>query len=102
MKVSDMAFFALRWSDEWDMSSFRYFRDKWNLAEDAYFIRQYQNVGWRRRGFLMRNGALRWLVSWRLRKGAEQALRPLEKRLNKWISDRYAKNHDLTLYRGRG
>jgi GT2 family glycosyltransferase len=101
LKVSDMAFFALRWSDDWDMSSFRYFRDKWNLTEDAYFLRQYRYLGWRRREMLMRNGLLRWLVSTRLKKAAEWALRPLERRLNKWMSNRYSNKHDLPLYRGQ-
>ena len=98
LKVSDMAFFALRWSDDWDMSSFRYFRDKWNLTEDAYFLRQYRHLGWRRREMLMRNGLFRWLVSTRLKKAAEWVLRPLERRLNKWISHRYSNKHDLPLY----
>lgn len=101
MSLPDMAFFALRWSDEWDMSSFRYFRDKWNLLEDSYFLRQYENLGWRRRGFLMRSGLLRWLGSWRLRIGAERVLRPLERRVNRWLSGRYAKEQRVPTYRSR-
>lgn len=93
MRFSDVPYFALRWSDEWDLASFHHFRDKWKLAEDAYFAREYRNLGWRRRNIMMRAGLLRWLPSWKLRLGAERVLRPLERRINRMISARYAQRH---------
>jgi GT2 family glycosyltransferase len=90
---SDIGYFALRWSDEWDLASFHRFRDKWKLTEDAYFAREYRNLGWRRRNIMMRAGLLRWLPSWKLRLAAERLLRPLEQRVNRLISRRYARRH---------
>ena len=90
MSLTDVPFFALRWSDSWDLASFDHFRTKWRLDEDAYFQAQYRNVGWRRRSLMMRGGLLRWLPHWRLQAGAEWLLRPLERRLNKVIAGRYA------------
>jgi len=49
LEWSDMPFYALRWCDEWTLASLHRFRDKWHLTEDAYFTRQYANLGWRRR-----------------------------------------------------
>ena len=90
MSLADVPYFALRWSDAWDLASFQHLRTKWRLDEDAYFERQYRNLGWRRRSLMMRGGLLRWLPHWRLQASAEQLLRPLERRLNKLIAKRYA------------
>jgi GT2 family glycosyltransferase len=46
---SDMPFYMLRWSDAWELASFRRLREKWNLSEDGYFKSRYRNLGWRRR-----------------------------------------------------
>jgi GT2 family glycosyltransferase len=97
LQMSDVPYFALRWSDLWDLSSFHYLRDKWNLDEDEYFRRQYRNLGWRRREIMMRGGVLRWLRSVRLRAAAERMLRPLERRVNAAIATRHAKRHGLLL-----
>jgi GT2 family glycosyltransferase len=91
--LSDVPYFALRWSDDWDLTSFHRLRDKWNLTEDAYFAREYRNLGWRRRNIMMRAGLLRWLPSWKLRLAAERLLRPLERRVNRMISARYARRY---------
>jgi GT2 family glycosyltransferase len=93
MRLADVPFFALRWSDEWDMASFRHFKAKWRLADDAYFAREYRNLGWRRRNLMMRAGLLGWLPSWKLRIAGERVLRPLERRINRTISARYAARH---------
>ena len=97
LRLSDVPFFALRWSDLWDLSSFHYLRDKWNLDEDEYFRRQYENLGWRRRQLMMHSGVLRWLVSVRLRRIAERMLRPFERRLNAMIARRHARRHGVWL-----
>jgi hypothetical protein len=92
----DVPFFALRWSDQWDVSSFHYLRDKWNLDEDEYFLRQYKHLGWRRHELMMRAGLLRWLVSWRLRGAVERMLRPVEQRVNSAIA-RHAERHGVPI-----
>jgi GT2 family glycosyltransferase len=97
LRLSDVPFFAIRWSDLWDLSSFHYLRDKWNLDEDEYFLRQYTNLGWRRRELMMRSGLLRWLVSFRARGAAERILRPFERLVNAAIARRHAKRHGLRL-----
>lgn len=93
MALADIPFFALRWSDAWDLASFDHLRSKWRLEEDNYFKAQYRNVGWRRRGLMMRCGLLRWLPHWRLQAGAERVLRPIERRVNRSIAKRYADKH---------
>jgi GT2 family glycosyltransferase len=93
LKVADAPYFALRWSDAWDLASFQYFQSKWRLADDAYFAREYRNLGWRRRDIMMRGSFLGWLPSWKMRLAGERMLRPLEKRLNRAISARYAARH---------
>ncbi len=97
LRMSDVPFFALRWSDLWDLSSFHHLRDKWKLDEDAYFRRQYENLGWRRREIMMRGGLLRWLVSARARAAVERILRPLERRVNATLSRRHARRHGVTI-----
>ncbi|MGQ0834833.1 MAG: glycosyltransferase family 2 protein [Gammaproteobacteria bacterium] len=89
MALADVPFFALRWSDEWDLASFKRFRNKWSLEDDRYFQTQYRNLGWRRRGLMMRGGLLRWLPHWWLRAGAERLLRPIERHINRIIARRY-------------
>ena len=95
LRLSDVPFFALRWSDLWDLSSFHHLRDKWNLDEDEYFRRQYENLGWRRREMMMRGGLLRWLVSARVRATVERALRPLERRVNMLFARHHARRHAI-------
>lgn len=97
LRMSDVPYFALRWSDVWDLSSFHYFRDKWKLDEDEYFQREYKNLGWRRRGLMMRGGLLRWLVSWRARAFVERMLRPLERSVNSAIARRHARRYGVRL-----
>jgi hypothetical protein len=97
LRLSDVPFFALRWSDLWDLSSFHYLRDKWRLDEDEYFRRQYENVGWRRREIMMRGGVLRWMLSVRARAAAERLLRRLERRVNAAIARHHARAHGIPL-----
>ena len=95
MALADVPYFALRWSDAWDLASFAHFRDKWRLENDRYFQVEVRNVGWRRRGLMMRGCLLRWLPSWRLRAWAERVLRPVEKRFNAAIARRHERRHGL-------
>lgn len=90
LRLADLPYFALRWSDAWDLASFHHLREKWGLVEDAYFEEQYRLLGWRRRELMMQGCLLRWLPSTRLRRGAERALRPLERTLNAWWARRDA------------
>ena len=88
LHLSDVPYFALRWSDAWDRASFEHLREKWRLVHDDYFEQQYRILGWRRRELTMQGCLLRWLPSIRLRRAAERALRPLERAVNAWWARR--------------
>lgn len=80
---SDLAFFMLRWSDEWEVKSLKRFRKKWNLDKDKYFKKRYKRLGHRRHHAFLRplvrqlafGQTLPWLESFVIR---------LERRLN-WV-----------------
>lgn len=93
LEWSDIPYFMLRWSDDWEMSSLHHFRNKWGLAEDDYFKNRYKRLGWRRRieivkplvahlAFLGKKRTL-WL---------ERRLVYLEKVLNRYLTTRYARS----------
>lgn len=93
MALADVPYFALRWSDEWDLASFEHFRNKWRLADDRYFQVERRNVGWRRRGLMMRGCLLRWVPTWKLKGAAERLVRPLERRVNRIVVRRHERRH---------
>jgi GT2 family glycosyltransferase len=97
LALSDWHFYMLRWSDAWELESLRRLQQKWDLAEDSYFKQKYKALGWRRRKtilmpivrrltFGIRNRWLEKVVMYGL-------LAPIEKRLNRYLTDRYAKLH---------
>lgn len=53
LERSDLAFYMLRWSDDWTLKSLHHFRDKWNVVEDGYFTSKYKKLGWRRRSTIL-------------------------------------------------
>lgn len=53
LKLSDVHFYMLRWSNAWTLSSLHRLQKKWDLAEDAYFTTKYKKLGWRRRATLI-------------------------------------------------
>ncbi|MBE9190772.1 glycosyltransferase [Gloeocapsopsis crepidinum LEGE 06123] len=87
-ELTDMPFFMLRWSDAWELASLKHFREKWDVTEDKYFQKRYERLGERRyqaflKPFIRRFSFGRqnyWLV---------QKIVPLERKLNRYISDRY-------------
>jgi hypothetical protein len=51
---TDIPFYMLRWSDEWERTSLDRLREKWNLTNDEkYFKRRYKHIGWRRWKYLV-------------------------------------------------
>ncbi|MGF1482021.1 MAG: glycosyltransferase family 2 protein, partial [Cyanophyceae cyanobacterium] len=48
LKLSDVHFYMLRWSDQWTLKSLQRLREKWDLAEDGYFQNKYEKIGCRR------------------------------------------------------
>ena len=53
LETSDLHFYMLRWSDAWQLNSLKRMREKWNLAEDAYFTTKYKRLCWRRYGTII-------------------------------------------------
>ena len=53
LETSDWHFYMLRWSDAWQLNSLKRMREKWNLAEDAYFTTKYKRLHWRRYGTII-------------------------------------------------
>lgn len=88
---SDLSFFMLRWSDEWEEKSLKHFRNKWNLPKkDKYFKKRYRRMGHRRHQAFLRpfvrqltfGNPVPWLEKWAI---------ALERPLNRWITASYKK-----------
>jgi GT2 family glycosyltransferase len=89
LEWSDLPFFFLRWSDEWELDSLAHFKQKWDLTgNDKYFKKRYKRLGHRRyQAFLrpfVRQISFGHTVPW-----LEERLKPLERALNRYITDRY-------------
>ncbi|MEM9535570.1 MAG: glycosyltransferase [Cyanobacteria bacterium P01_E01_bin.45] len=86
---SDLEYFMLRWSDEWELKSLKRFRKKWDLGKKSkYFKKRYQRLG-HRRHFAFLKPLVRKFTFGKPTPWLEQSLIPLERRLNRWISHRY-------------
>jgi GT2 family glycosyltransferase len=89
----DYTYFSLRWSDAWDLASFEHFRQKWNVEEDWYFERRYNRLGRRRYRALMR--PIISLFPWKEKRNEfADWLQVVERPINNFISDRYARQHE--------
>ncbi|VEP15837.1 putative glycosyltransferase [Hyella patelloides LEGE 07179] len=53
LKWSDLHYYMLRWSNDWETKSLNRLREKWNLAEDSYFKQKHKALGWRRRDTIL-------------------------------------------------
>jgi len=90
LQWSDLHYYMLRWSDDWTLKSLKRLREKWDLAEDAYFTTKYQKLGWRRKMTIIAP------IIWKLTFGLyspklERLFMKFERLLNHWLSDRHAK-----------
>jgi GT2 family glycosyltransferase len=89
----DYTYFGLRWSDAWDLASFEHFRKKWDIEEDWYFERRYNRLGRRRYRALMR--PIISLFPWKDKRNEfADWLQFIERPINNFISDRYARKHE--------
>ncbi len=91
LELTDLPFYMLRWSDAWQLNSLHRLRDKWNLDEDAYFQIKYKRMGWRRRKSILMPLSER--LTFGIKSGffERRILCPLDKLLNRYLSDRYFK-----------
>lgn len=97
LQWSDLHYYMLRWSDDWETKSLIRMRQKWELAEDSYFKQKHKALGWRRRDtilspivdkltFGINNRFLKKLVMFGL-------LAPAEKTLNRYLTSRHEQAH---------
>jgi GT2 family glycosyltransferase len=90
---SDLAFFMLRWSDEWETRSLKYFRKKWDLPKkDKYFKKRYRRLGYRRHQAFIKPWVKRLLLG-HAPPAVVQGLIALDRQLNRWITTRYYRLH---------
>ena len=88
---SDLSFFMLRWSDEWEEKSLKHFRKKWELPKkDKYFKKRYRRMGHRRHHAFLRP-FIRKLTFGKAIPWLEQGAIALERRLNRRITTSYKK-----------
>ena len=89
---SDLAFFMLRWSDEWEVRSLKYFCKKWDLPKkDKYFKKRYNRLGYRRHQAFLKPWVKR--VLGQVPPGLMNALIRVERHINRWVTDNYYRSH---------
>lgn len=94
LRLSDMPYFMLRWSDGWERRSLQHVIAKWDLSTRGTAGRRLANVGWRRRQYLVEPMAARLtsaLPTRRLRGFAHRMVVGTERRLNGLLN----RVHDL-------
>ena len=91
LKWTDLHFYMLRWSDAWELSSLKHLRNKWNLSEDEYFQKKYKSLG-RRRHYTIISPLVKSIFG-RGIYPLEKVLIKLDRILNHYLSDRYARKH---------
>lgn len=93
LELTDMPFYMLRWSDAWELTSLHRLRDKWNLTEDEYFKNRYNGLGWRRKATIIKplSRKISKTILRRQSKKVEDLLVSVDKALNKYLTNRYAR-----------
>jgi GT2 family glycosyltransferase len=94
---SDLPYFLLRWSDEWNHATLEYVRKKWGLAEDdpsrvtdETWLRNHRWTALARPA-----RAIRWILGWRLGTWLiDRSLIPAEGLLTRWLVRRAARERE--------
>lgn len=94
-KWSDMHYFMLRWSDDWELASLQHFRDKWQLKKDKYFKKRYSRLGQRRHQAFVKP-LVKQINFGQRSPWLENLLIPLERTINRIVTERYTRNHPAT------
>ncbi|BAZ38301.1 putative glycosyl transferase [Calothrix sp. NIES-4101] len=96
LAITDIPYYMLRWSDAWEKSSLQHLRDKWNLTEDEYFQNRYQRLGWRRNITII-NPITRKMPFGKFGvRLVSKVLRILDKKINSYLTNRYARNNHIS------
>jgi GT2 family glycosyltransferase len=91
LKLTDVHFYMLRWSDAWTMSSLERLREKWDLTTDGYFKHKYKTLGWRRRQTIV-IPLSRFLSFGLNNKLLNLVLGAIDKKLNYYLTTAWSKN----------
>lgn len=95
-KWYDLAYFMVRWSNDWDRASLNHLRKKWRLSEDSYFKKRYKIIGNRRRELLVKPLVQR--LTWgHGNHHLERLLNGLEQWLNNFFYQRHLKHRARVL-----
>ena len=91
LKLSEIPYYMLRWSDAWEKESLTHLAAKWDLIEDDYFTNRYKRLGWRRRSELITPMAMPFQVFGKpFRKWVKRQLITVDKRVNAYVTRRHA------------
>ncbi|MEA5466826.1 glycosyltransferase family 2 protein [Leptothoe sp. PORK10 BA2] len=92
MELSDLPYFMLRWSDEWERASLKHFQKKWNLADSKYFQKRYKKLGQRRHKELIKPLVAQFsFLSDPAKTWLEKRLVSIEKLFNRYLSGQHQK-----------
>jgi GT2 family glycosyltransferase len=92
---SDLPFFMLRWSDAWELASLEHFRQKWKVSQNKYFEKRYNRLGHRRHQAFLKPLIRKFSFGRKLPRLEQKILSavvPLERQLNRYISDRHSRS----------
>ena len=90
-KFSDLGYFMLRWSDQWELDSLDNLKAKYELDDsDEYFKARVKNRGWRRRHKIWKPLLQKLFLGLRLRK-LEDLIVAIDCIYNRRLTDRYAR-----------
>lgn len=85
---SDLSYFMLRWSDEWEAESLIHFQKKWRLDMDRDFMESFKRLGHQRHQIVLLP-LLRRLTAGRRVSWLEKLVIRWEQWLNQCLTDRY-------------
>lgn len=90
LERSDVHFFMLRWSNDWERRSLNHFRQKWDLVEDDFFKRRLGRLGWRRQSMVVKR-PVRNLPFSKGKRAVERWAQSFEHRLNGLLTRRHSR-----------
>jgi GT2 family glycosyltransferase len=90
LALTDLPYFMLRWSDDWERASLQHFQKKWNLGNSEYFQKRDRKLGQRRRKELIKPLVNQFtFLNEPARKWLEKRLVKIEKLFNHYLSRQY-------------
>jgi len=90
----DLAYFMLRWSDDWELRSLQHFRQKWDLKKDKYFKKRYNRLGYRRHQAFIKPWVERLTFGY-APPVLVNTIIAAERHINHWVTARYNRLHLL-------